>query len=460
MAMKATETEKCAMELHTPGGGARTAAEKKMISEVVSSGSIRRTKTSQRDSKLYRLVNSAAFDMTLGIAIVLNAIVIGAEVEFKSMPEDERLIFSGFQFIFFIVFTAELVLRVGAAGLNSYVFGRERYWNYLDVAMVIISVGEVANTVVSQGKNTKKGGAILRIVRMARLIRIVRVLRFSPQLRMLLFMIFESVKSLLWLLLTLVVILYIFSICFTMAATDYLTVPDDAPPPVHGKEIARYFGTIPRSVYSCFKSMTGGQNWGEMLDPLMDVHVMYGLLFLAYVAFAVLALLNVVTGVFVDGALAKSSNDRDFVVEREMNQKKAYVENLKELFLESDDDMSGQLSYEEFLAHMRNPKVEAYLNYLNIDTTDITGLFNALDDDESGSISVDEFIANLIVLMRGQTLEQVVQKLGNQMRLLMRHVCRFSDFTAEQFALVRASAAGQAQTSVLKEKLQKMVSEH
>lgn len=394
---------------------------------------------SRRITRLQRLVFSNNFDVIWGAAIVANALVIGAEVEYKTVYPQTHAVFIYLQYIFCIAFFTELIMRLYANGVRRHMCGRDRVWNILDVTMVIISVIEVVDTLTTHvnGEEQKSGGpaAILRIARMARLIRIVRVLRFSPQLRVLLFMIFESIKSLGWLMCILAVILYIFSICFTMAATEYLgpeKVPM-TPTPVGDKEVARYFGTVIRSVYSCFKAMTGGQSWGEMLDPLVDVNTMYALLFLFYVSFSVLALLNVVTGVFVDGALAKSANDRDFVVEKELSHKKACVANLKELFDETDSDGSGMLTVDEFMARMSDSKIEAYLAHLQVDTTDVQGLFHQLDEDDSGAITIDEFVANLLLLMRGQTLEQVVQKLSGENRRLTNLFIKFSEYSRDQF---------------------------
>ena len=58
------------------------------------------------------------------------------------------------------------------------------------------------------------------------------------------------------------------------------------------------WGSVPRSVYSLFKSITNGTSWELVAEPLGDVHGIWLALFLLYIAFAYFAVLNVVTGVF------------------------------------------------------------------------------------------------------------------------------------------------------------------
>merc|ERR1719272_1386854 len=90
------------------------------------------------------------------------------------------------------------------------------------------------------------------------------------------------------------------SVVFTIAASDYiLNNPADS----SATEVALFYGGVAESAYTCFKALLGGQSWGETLDPLVHVGPMCVVLFLLFISFSILALLNVVTGVFVDQAI-------------------------------------------------------------------------------------------------------------------------------------------------------------
>jgi len=266
-----------------------------------------------------------------------------------------------------------------------------------------------------------------------------RLLRFSAQLRMLLFMICESFGQLAWVMCVLMSILYVFGLCFTMAATEYLGVPGN--PTGNNEfrlEIETYYGSLARSIYSCFRGMTGGQSWGELLDPLVHASVFYAAIFLFYISFSVLALLNMVTGVFVDGALAKSSIDRDSVIEKELTRKKAYVDNLRQLFREVDTDHSGKITFVEFQRIMELTHVDAYLQHLSIDTSDIEELYQLLDLNEDGEIEATEFVDNLLHLMGAHNIEQKVQKLMRENKRIADTLQNFTAFAEGQFAEVKA----------------------
>merc|ERR1712232_504763 len=114
-------------------------------------------------------------------------------------------------------------------------------------------------------------------------------------------------------------------------------------------ELGLHFGSVGNSTYSCFKAMTGGQSWGEMLEPLRTTTgPFYTFLFYFYIMFSVLVLLNIITGVFVDGAMQKIKYDKDLVIEKEIAAKKASIQSLQEIFSETDTDGSGNISLAEF----------------------------------------------------------------------------------------------------------------
>jgi hypothetical protein len=73
-----------------------------------------------------------------------------------------------------------------------------------------------------------------------------------------------------------------------------------------------YFGSLSRTMLSLFQCITSGLDWEIVAQPLWDdVSPVHAVLFSLYIAFAVLALLNVITGVFVESALLHAKADKD-----------------------------------------------------------------------------------------------------------------------------------------------------
>jgi Ca2+-binding EF-hand superfamily protein len=157
-------------------------------------------------------------------------------------------------------------------------------------------------------------------------------------------------------------------------------------------DLILYFGTIDRSVLSLFQAMSGGNDWSAFYDPLLALPLYYAYGFLLFIAFALFAVVNIVTGVFVESALQANIKDKDIVVHEELQSKKAYLQSMQELFEEMDEDGKGTISLVEFEGKLSDEKVIAYFNVLKLDVTDARTLFKLLDWDNSDEVGIDEFL--------------------------------------------------------------------
>eukprot|EP00434_Breviolum_minutum_P037942 symbB.v1.2.033645.t1/scaffold4209.1/size43054/6 len=105
-----------------------------------------------------------------------------------------------------------------------------------------------------------------------------------------------------------------------------------------------------------------------------------------------LAVLNIVTGVFVDNAAAAAKTQRDYIIEKEREVKETYIRELQNLFWQMDDDESGTLTAEEMQQLVKDPKMAAYFTALGFEPHDCVRLFTLLDTDSSGSVDIEEFL--------------------------------------------------------------------
>eukprot|EP00971_Amphidinium_carterae_P230610 4576914-Amphidinium_carterae.1 len=83
---------------------------------------------------------------------------------------------------------------------------------------------------------------------------------------MMVFMIIESTRSLFSAMLLLTMILYMFSVCFTLAATEHTHDPNIAEEDKDAK-VQEMFGSVYLSAYACFKSITNGQACSHQQIP-------------------------------------------------------------------------------------------------------------------------------------------------------------------------------------------------
>jgi len=165
----------------------------------------------------------------------------------------------------------------------------------------------------------------------------------------------------------------------------------------------KYFGTLSAATVTLYMSMSGGEDWGNILSALEPLPWEYRLLFLVFITFAVLALLNVVTAVFVGTAMQQSQADRDLIVQEEMENKGEFVNLMQQVFNELDTNSSGALSFEEFEKHIEDDKILAYLRTLEIDVSQVRTLFTLLDVDNTGEVDIDEFVGGCLRLRGGAT---------------------------------------------------------
>lgn len=164
-----------------------------------------------------------------------------------------------------------------------------------------------------------------------------------------------------------------------MMATDVRRATNEFNDDVH-----QYWGSLGDSIMSLYWSITGGADWADLIAPLVDEtgNQTHNILFSMYIAFSVMVIMNLVTGVFVEGAQRLSKEDKD----RELVRMAYHTFNMV------DDDGSADVSADEFNANIANGSMDDYLLAIELSKEDAVDLFQLLDQDGGGSISVEEFV--------------------------------------------------------------------
>lgn len=267
-----------------------------------------------RMQKFFELVvEHEVFDYVMGISIMLNAALMGAQADFSARcartgdaPPD---VLATISTVFCGIFTVELLLRVGVYGRN-FLTNSDWRWNLFDLVVVGMQLGE---EIISVALDTKRaiGGIsfmrILRVLRLVRIIRVVRLLRFVKQLRTMVQSIACTIASLFWTVLLLLLLIYVVGICLTQIVADNTESPESISVGTH---VHMYFGSLDRTVLALYQAITGGHEWRPIAEALA-AQTSRGtvVVFSLYIAFALFAMLNVITGVFVEGALHSSKEE-------------------------------------------------------------------------------------------------------------------------------------------------------
>lgn len=385
---------------------------------------------------LRAVVRDSRFSYFFGLLIVANSICIGLQADFVAHNPGVKVpgYYQILESIFCVIFLVELTMKIIAEGKEFFLEQAWR-WNVFDLAVVLLAVADELVKITPAEKNSLNLTFIrfLRILRIGRIMRLIRVLKVFRELRVLINSILGSLKSLGWTILLLIVIMYVVAIYVTQVVSEHRSVHtnlevDDR----HAEDLENMklmFGSVAGTLYSLYKAMSGGADWGDIAQPLEDrIHVLFAPLFSAYIAFAVFAVLNVVTGVFVNEAMKMAASDQEFVIEEELARKGSDVNEFIRMFIEADADGSGTVSWAEFTEHMEDDRVKAYFKVLDLNVDEAQQLFDLLDSDNTGEVSIDAFVKGCVKLKGSaksidmQTLLIQTKSMSEDLRKLSRRV--------------------------------------
>lgn len=348
-----------------------------------------------------RVVESATFAAVTTLLLIVNAISIGVQTHwmarnrFKKLP----LAFELVEISFCVAFTIELALRIGVYR-QSFFVGKEFIWNWMDLGLVTVHIIEVT-LMMTIGANESEDDdvdtnvsflRVLRVLRLIRVARVVRVIRLISELRTIIASVANSMKSLLSTVVLIGALVYMTGVFLTQLVTDKLrSDPEDLDALA---ELELYYTSLPSACMVLFQSFTSGVDWAQACDPLMEhISPLMGVLFVLFIAFVVFAMLNVITGVFVDSAVQSTAEEKD-----------AHMVTRLHAFLCRDDETGeaqGVLTWERFEARLDDPEIQLYFKTVDLDISEARGLFQLLDADQSGAVEAEEFVMGCLRL-RGQ----------------------------------------------------------
>eukprot|EP00450_Noctiluca_scintillans_P035036 CAMPEP_0194540096 /NCGR_PEP_ID=MMETSP0253-20130528/80249_1 /TAXON_ID=2966 /ORGANISM="Noctiluca scintillans" /LENGTH=653 /DNA_ID=CAMNT_0039386439 /DNA_START=9 /DNA_END=1966 /DNA_ORIENTATION=+ len=344
-----------------------------------------------------QVVESSAFDNVVAILIVLNTILIGVSTHFEfrcvvfgeaCSPELNEIVDNCNHFLT-VFFASELLLRVGIHGMSFYC-GKGWKLNILDTIVVLLSMVEFA---VGVGFMYVR---MLRLSRLMRTMRVVQTLSVFRQFRTLLIAITESTEGLLWAVVLMSMVMFLFGVAFMQGLSLHAESGTASEQDVYVMQT--FFPNLMMTILTLFMSITGGVNWWDILDVLRHCGLFFGMLFVLYIALTVLAVLNIVTGLFVNEALEHAMLDRDVRARIELERRQSDMETLKEIFAKVDVENTGRITLDQFVAYMEIPEVKALFSVMGLDISDAVAFFESLDVDGSQELVVEEFVMGCMEL--------------------------------------------------------------
>ncbi|CAK0824817.1 unnamed protein product [Prorocentrum cordatum] len=384
---------------------------------------------------LQKVVEHGLFDTLCAIMIINNSIIIGYEVQWLTVDDTEPKTTKILGLLCTLFFFCELVLRVTADGPRFFfVFSdnRRENWNWFDFVLVVMSMFDVISLATQGGASTVGMGLkTIKMLRTRGIVRVVRVFRFFSKLSQLALMIIDSIKSLVWALIRRA-FAHVFAIFFTNLSSDYVKLKDSDGDAL---VVAEHFGSLWSTIYTLFHSMLNGISWYRSHPSALRIPLaLYSIPdwtgpilavgFVGYLSFTMLAVLNIITGVFVDNAVETARTQREFLVQKDSDGGQGAVAQGDARHFPGDGcrRLWETVNKDEIAEFCNDDRVHYYLTALGLDVHDTERLFELLDENRDGELDVDEFLAGCLRL-KGMARSIDVYSLIHQ----SRQVCRRLD---------------------------------
>merc|ERR1712187_500410 len=196
------------------------------------------------------------------------------------------------------------------------------------------------------------------------------------------------------------------------------------------------YGDIKSASITLLASISGGNEWVDVADPLNQIRPAYMICYLMFVMFCVFGLMNILTGIFVANTKEVSRIDRDLVIRAQLNDRKSFANQLKNVLKSIDVDNTGTISKRELAEHLTSDEIDAYLKTLDVTVSDAQGVFKLLDVEGTGEVNIDEFVLSLMRFQGSARAVDVATLLYEGKRNEARWNA-YMDYIEEQFDVLK-----------------------
>eukprot|EP00401_Gymnodinium_catenatum_P014340 CAMPEP_0117476920 /NCGR_PEP_ID=MMETSP0784-20121206/10556_1 /TAXON_ID=39447 /ORGANISM="" /LENGTH=507 /DNA_ID=CAMNT_0005271207 /DNA_START=1 /DNA_END=1521 /DNA_ORIENTATION=+ len=352
-----------------------------------------RVRSATNESKAFAMINSERFEVFCAGIIVLNAVLIGVETQYKAYHLEGLGGITVAQHAINAWFAVEMLLRMYASGCKQWLTSKkDKFWNMFDMFLVCVWPGDLYfSSLDSQSGYKTRSFRAFRLFRLIRTIRIFRVMRTVLVLRRMIYALTHSLSTLCWSLVLLFFEMYFFVVCFTQAATDFRI--DHGQEHAEAEPLNKSFGSLEDAFYSMYMAVSGGVDWGDLAEPLFQISPgwFHGGLFILFTFVTIFGVLNVLAAVFVESAMLSASYHSDLLLAQKQDQKRLHMDQFREIFVLMDPEASGCITVDDIEELFSEPRTRDLLEALEVSTSDAHQLVSLLDADGSGSIGINEF---------------------------------------------------------------------
>lgn len=335
--------------------------------------------------RLDSMVKSNRFEVVFMGLILANAAVLCLEAEYQGYETGQRaelpgelgasargwangdteMAFQVLEYFFGCAFAAEALMKLMVYRGGFF----KQPWNDFDLFVVLFWVLEKTSSVIPVPALVLR---LARLVKTLRLVRLTRTLEFADTLNLIIVAVKASLSALVWSLLLLSLITMVLSLVLNYGLKSY--VENLAIEEHLRNDMFVYFGTFWRSFLSVIELTIG--NWvpitrdlQEYISPWLACAVVF------YRLIMEIAVLKVVTGVFLHETFRVAKTDSELMIRGKMREHKVFSDKMASLFRLIDTDGNGKLSKTEFEKAFENERAALYLGALGLDYKDTEELW-------------------------------------------------------------------------------------
>jgi voltage-gated sodium channel len=230
-----------------------------------------------RFSRCQAFVNHPAFQRTVLVVIVANAILMGIETSTAVMERHGRLLLA-LNAVIQTAFVLEIAVRLVAHGRHPLGFFRDG-WNVFDFAVVGLSL-------------LPASGAFANVARLARVLRAARLVSSLPDLRLIVGTMLRSIPSMGHVLLLLGLLIYVYGVLGVL---------------LFGEVDPLHWGSLPRAAGTFFQILTL-EGWVELQAASREGHPAAWLFYGSFIMIAVFVVINLFIAVVINN-LERTRNE-------------------------------------------------------------------------------------------------------------------------------------------------------
>jgi hypothetical protein len=336
---------------------------------------------------------------------------------------------------FLIFYCVEICFRI-LTQRSHFLINQERNWNVFDFALTATGL------IIRLSEASRVDPEFLRVIRLAKIVKILRsfnVVRQLTALRVLLNCLLGTIWELFWSMSMMAVVFFMFSTVLVQLVSRQIHLADDE----GFRDILEFFGSEGRAMFSLYKATTGGDDWSMYYDLLVSVSTACGVVFLAVICFAQVSLLNIVTGLFIDQAMAYAEPDATArAITRAEDNLRLFdaLEELAERINEEGKDEINITKHKFCKAVNEEMELRNKLEVLGLDIADTEAFFDLLLESqgfaEGEALSVGDFVSGCLTL-KGKASARDIIALTGSVKLIIARQDRCVEILSELMGEVR-----------------------